>query len=55
MEGDGRWECLRRECLLLPAIFLTKIWIVSVASDDDDEIDDSEDTLLDRLIRMVIV
>jgi hypothetical protein len=52
---NGKWRVPIWRSSLLPAMFLTKIWIVSVESDDDDEIDDSDDTLFDRLVRMLTV
>jgi len=36
-------------------MFLTKIWMVSSASYEDDDVDESDDTLLDRLERMMSV
>ena len=44
----------KREHELLPAMFLTKIWIVSSAvADEDDDVDESDEMLLERLGRMV--
>lgn len=41
--------------IVLPAMFLTKIWIVSSLSycEFEDEVDESDETLLDLLGRML--
>ena len=49
-------DCCRSDCgggldhSLLPAMFLTKIWMVS---SEEDDVDDSDEMLLERLERMM--